>query len=83
MMYNQIMEKMMTTQDVANAAGLRESTIRAYLARGQMPPPDERFLFSVGYREWTHPTWRPATIARWLAERGGSEAVARRRRENG
>jgi predicted DNA-binding transcriptional regulator AlpA len=50
-----------TTRDVATFLGIAPSTIRAYVARGQMPEADRR----IG-RE---PVWRPATIRRWHSQR--------------
>jgi len=52
-----------TTRDVATFLGIAPSTIRAYVARGQMPEADRR----IG-RE---PVWRPATIRRWHSHRPG------------
>lgn len=46
-----------TTEDVASYLGLKTSTLRAYLARGQMPDPDRH----IGHM----PVWRPETIRRW------------------
>ena len=50
-----------TTSDVAAFLGIAPSTIRAYVARGQMPAADRR----IG-RE---PVWRPATIRQWQSQR--------------
>jgi hypothetical protein len=50
-----------TTQDVAAFLKVAPSTIRAYVARGQMPSADRR----IG-RE---PVWRPATIRSWHSQR--------------
>jgi len=50
-----------TTSDVASFLGVTPSTIRAYVARGQMPSADRR----IG-RE---PVWRPATIRKWDRQR--------------
>ena len=44
---------------VAARRGCATSTIRSYLARGQMPPPDVR-LSGV-------PGWYPATIEAWMS----------------
>ena len=57
----------LTTRDVARLLGVGESTVRAYLARGQMPPAD-------GHLEGP-PFWRPETIERWrkMRRRGASE----------
>jgi len=53
----------MTIRDVARYTDRKESTIRAYLSRGQMPPPDGR----TGRTPWWHPetirAWRPATAS--------------------
>jgi Helix-turn-helix domain len=50
-----------TTRDVAAFLNIAPSTIRAYVARGQMPEADRR----IG-RE---PVWRPATIRLWHSQR--------------
>jgi predicted DNA-binding transcriptional regulator AlpA len=50
-----------TTRDVAAFLNVAPSTIRAYVARGQMPGADRR----IG-RE---PVWRPATIREWHSQR--------------
>jgi hypothetical protein len=50
-----------TTRDVAAFLNIAPSTIRAYVARGQMPGADRR----IG-RE---PVWRPATIREWQSQR--------------
>ena len=50
-----------TTRDVASFLKVAPSTIRAYVARHQMPEADRR----IG-RE---PVWRPATIRRWHSQR--------------
>jgi hypothetical protein len=50
-----------TTRDVATFLNVTPSTIRAYVARGQMPEADRR----IG-RE---PVWRPATIRKWHDQR--------------
>jgi predicted DNA-binding transcriptional regulator AlpA len=50
-----------TTRDVASYLEVSPSTIRAYVARGQMPAADRR----IG-RE---PVWRPATIRKWQSQR--------------
>jgi DNA-binding transcriptional MerR regulator len=46
-----------TTRDVAEHLQITEATVRAYLARGQMPRPDQRYGRTN--------LWRPATIERW------------------
>ncbi len=50
-----------TTRDVASFLKVAPSTIRAYVARDQMPEADRR----IG-RE---PVWRPATIRKWHSQR--------------
>ena len=50
-----------TTRDVATFLNVAPSTIRAYVARGQMPSADRR----IG-RE---PVWHPATIRKWHSQR--------------
>jgi DNA-binding transcriptional MerR regulator len=50
-----------TTGDVASYLNVTPSTIRAYVARGQMPDADRR----IG-RE---PVWRPETIRKWQRQR--------------
>jgi predicted DNA-binding transcriptional regulator AlpA len=56
-----------TTSDVATFLGIAPSTIRAYVARGQMPPADRR----IG-RE---PVWRPATIRQWHSQRPRAQSA--------
>lgn len=54
---------MLTTKDVAARAGVTESTVRAYRARGQMPDP-----------QIEQPTlWSVPVIERWLARRSADE----------
>lgn len=50
-----------TTEEVASYLKVSTSTVRAYLARGQMPPPDRHFGKAS--------VWRPATIQEWHAHR--------------
>jgi predicted DNA-binding transcriptional regulator AlpA len=50
-----------TTQDAATFLGVTTSTVRAYLARQQMPPPDRRMGRMT--------LWRPSTIRQWQNER--------------
>jgi predicted DNA-binding transcriptional regulator AlpA len=50
-----------TTRDVAAFLDIAPSTIRAYVARRQMPPADRR----IG-RE---PVWKPDTIREWRNQR--------------
>lgn len=47
-----------TVAHVATYLGVATSTLRAYVARGQMPLPDRR----LGRKMWL---WRPTTIMRW------------------
>lgn len=50
-----------TTDDVARYLSVTPSTVRAYLARKQMPEPDRR----MGRMQ----LWRPASIENWHATR--------------
>lgn len=50
-----------TTDQVATYLGVTPSTVRAYIARTQMPASDRR----IG----PLPVWRPATIREWHAAR--------------
>ncbi len=53
--------------EFANRAGIKPSTFRAYLARGQadIPPPD----FVTGSGKGKVPGWREATADAWIAKR--------------
>lgn len=53
--------KQWTTANIAAALGVSESTIRAYNARGQMPPPTGRLARS--------PWWSSEDIEPWLSLR--------------
>lgn len=61
-----------TTENVATALGVSASTIRAYLARNQMPAPDR----TIGKMR----LWRPDTIRNWHASRPRKQAQGRRER---
>ncbi|QDP95157.1 MerR family DNA-binding transcriptional regulator [Microlunatus elymi] len=61
-----------TTEDVANALGVSASTIRAYLARSQMPTPDR----TMGNMR----LWRPETIQEWHASRPRKRQAQKRER---
>jgi predicted DNA-binding transcriptional regulator AlpA len=50
-----------TTEDVATYLGVSSSTVRAYLARSQMPEPNRR----IGRMQ----LWRPKTILHWHDKR--------------
>lgn len=52
------------TRDIAARLGVHMSTVRAYLARGQMPQPS-------GYDYHGHPFWLPARLAPWRPVPGG------------
>jgi predicted DNA-binding transcriptional regulator AlpA len=54
---------MLTIADVALRLGVGHSTVRAYLARQQMPAATGR----IGRTPW----WAPEAIEPWLAERTG------------
>lgn len=60
-----------TTDEVAEYLTVSASTVRAYLSRNQMPPPDRRF--------GRLPVWQPETIKTWNAARPkrGRSATAR------
>ena len=51
-----------TVADVANYLGIKDSTVRTYVSRGDMPPPDRRMGQRVNL-------WKPQTIIRWHAKR--------------
>jgi predicted DNA-binding transcriptional regulator AlpA len=57
----------LTIADVAQLAGVTHSTLRAYLAREQMPQPSGR----IGRT----PYWMPETIQPWLDARASREQV--------
>jgi hypothetical protein len=50
-----------TTDDVATYLDIAPSTVRAYIARAQMPAPDRR----MGRMQ----LWRPKTIKNWNLQR--------------
>ena len=53
----------LTVDQVAEAAGIKPSTFRSYVTRGEYAPqPDQRF----GARSWMY---KAETIAEWLANR--------------
>lgn len=47
-----------TTADVAAYLGVKQSTVRSYAARGQMPKAD-------GHHDARTPWWKPETIKAW------------------
>lgn len=53
----------LTVSDVAERAGITVASVRKYLVRGTVPPPDGR----LGVTPW----WRPETIDAWLTNRPG------------
>ena len=55
------MTKRYTTSDIAEAVGVRPSTIRAYHSREQMPAPTGH----VG----STPYWEPKDIEPWIKDR--------------
>lgn len=57
------LQPMWAVSDVAAHIGVSPATVRAYLARGQMPAPDGR----LGRAPW----WKPATITEWHQGRPG------------
>ena len=53
----------LTVEQVAEAAGIKASTFRSYVTRGEhAPQPDHRF----GARSWAY---KPETVAEWLTGR--------------
>lgn len=54
---------LLTMPDIAQMLGVKQVTIRVYLHRGQMPPPDGR----LGRTPW----WERETIETWARERKG------------
>ncbi|HEX7995814.1 MAG TPA: helix-turn-helix domain-containing protein [Streptosporangiaceae bacterium] len=53
----------LTVEQVAELAGIKASTFRSYVTRGEnAPQPDQRF----GARSWAY---TPETVAAWLASR--------------
>jgi hypothetical protein len=51
-----------TVADVARYLGIKASTVRTYVSRGDMPPPDRKMGQRVNL-------WKPQTIIRWHAKR--------------
>jgi hypothetical protein len=51
----------MTFSEVAGRVGLLRNTLTAYLAKGLMPQPDERYGRT--------PLWREETIEEWVRSR--------------
>ncbi len=56
--------------EVAEHLGVQASTVRAYVARREMPEPDGRV--------WRTPWWRDTTIIAWQQGRPGRGARAPR-----
>jgi hypothetical protein len=63
-------QRQLTSGDIARLLGVQPSTIRAYAARGQMPPADGR----TGNTNW----WWGSTVRRW---RAGGDAPSPQRFE--
>lgn len=57
-----------TTEDVATFLGVTTSTIRAYIARRQMPEPDRRIGRMM--------LWKPASIRAWHETRPRRRSTA-------
>ena len=53
-------ERLLTISEVAEILGIRESSVRGYKARGQMPPPDRQYGRT--------PLWLERTIREWKGE---------------
>lgn len=56
-----MMPDQLTTAEVAKLAGITPASVRTYLNRGTMPPPDGRF----GPLLW----WHRGTVEGWLVSR--------------
>jgi hypothetical protein len=54
-------EELWTTDDVARFLGVESVTVRAYLARGKMPAPDQKYGVTN--------LWKPTTIKKWAKSR--------------
>lgn len=64
-------EALLSYAEIAELAGIRPSTLRAYRRRGYLPLPDEMLA--------DRPRWRRSTVERWLrARRLGAETAAAR-----
>lgn len=50
-------DRLLTISEVAEILGWQPASIRAYKARGQMPPPDQQYGAT--------PLWRESTIKAW------------------
>lgn len=60
----------LTVDQAAEVAGIKASTFRSYVTRGEhAPQPDQKF----GARSWMY---RPETIAEWLVSRRRPEEDA-------
>lgn len=64
---HEFVSRSLTTEDVAAALNVAPATIRAYNARGQMPPPSGR----IGRT----PYWHPDDIEPWLEQRRARASV--------
>lgn len=60
-MTNTLPDDWWTTDDVATFLGVSTSTVRAYIARDQMPKPDRYFGKTS--------VWQPTTIREWHGQR--------------
>jgi hypothetical protein len=59
-----------SSEDVATYLDVKTSSVRAYVARGQMPPPDRL----IGQRKIR--LWKPETIKTWHESRPRQPATA-------
>lgn len=59
------MTEQWTVADVATRLGVKESTVRAYVSRGQMPAPSGRLGRT--------PYWTPKDLEPWLGGRRRKE----------
>ncbi len=53
----------MSSQDVADALGIKRASVHRYVTRGDLPEPDDR----VG----RSPVWKRETFEAWVAARRG------------
>ncbi len=53
----------MSSQDVADALGIKRTSVHKYVTRGDLPEPDDRIGRS--------PVWKRETVESWVAARRG------------
>lgn len=57
-MITTVKERLLTVNEVAEWLGVEPNTLHAYLARGQMPEPDEKYGVTNLWKESTIKEWR-------------------------